>query len=176
MWRNYLTVGLRALAKNKTYAFINIFGLAHRPGRLPDDPALRPLRAELRQMAAQRGEHLPVPEPLPGHADRRGGASADDLLRRRHRAREGFPAGRAGSSTRSSTGAGRASATARRCAIEDVLLVDGKLFFDVLQFPLRPGRSRQRARQARIGGAHGERGEAAVRHATDVVGQTLTMI
>ncbi|WP_442679686.1 ABC transporter permease [Sphingomonas sp. ASY06-1R] len=28
MFRNYLTVGLRALAKNKTYAFINIFGLA----------------------------------------------------------------------------------------------------------------------------------------------------
>ena len=28
MWRNYLTVGLRALTRNKTYAFINIFGLA----------------------------------------------------------------------------------------------------------------------------------------------------
>ena len=28
MWRNYMTVGLRALAKNRTYAFINIFGLA----------------------------------------------------------------------------------------------------------------------------------------------------
>jgi putative ABC transport system permease protein len=28
MWRNYLTVGIRALAKNKTYAFINIAGLA----------------------------------------------------------------------------------------------------------------------------------------------------
>lgn len=28
MWRNYLTVGVRALAKNKTYAFINVFGLA----------------------------------------------------------------------------------------------------------------------------------------------------
>jgi putative ABC transport system permease protein len=28
MWRNYLVVALRALAKNKTYAFINIFGLA----------------------------------------------------------------------------------------------------------------------------------------------------
>jgi putative ABC transport system permease protein len=28
MLRNYLTVGLRALAKNRTYAFINIFGLA----------------------------------------------------------------------------------------------------------------------------------------------------
>jgi putative ABC transport system permease protein len=28
MWQNYLTVGFRALAKNKTYAFINILGLA----------------------------------------------------------------------------------------------------------------------------------------------------
>jgi putative ABC transport system permease protein len=28
MWRNYLTVSLRALTKNKTYAFINLFGLA----------------------------------------------------------------------------------------------------------------------------------------------------
>ncbi|HWT12920.1 MAG TPA: ABC transporter permease [Allosphingosinicella sp.] len=28
MWRNYVTVGLRSLLKNKTYAFINIFGLA----------------------------------------------------------------------------------------------------------------------------------------------------
>jgi putative ABC transport system permease protein len=28
MWRNYVVVGIRALAKNKTYAFINIFGLA----------------------------------------------------------------------------------------------------------------------------------------------------
>jgi putative ABC transport system permease protein len=28
MWRNYVTVGLRALMKNRTYAFINIFGLA----------------------------------------------------------------------------------------------------------------------------------------------------
>ncbi len=28
MWQNYVTVGLRALLKNKTYAFINILGLA----------------------------------------------------------------------------------------------------------------------------------------------------
>src|SRR3954463_14937862 len=28
MWRNYLTVGFRALMKNRTYAFINILGLA----------------------------------------------------------------------------------------------------------------------------------------------------
>ena len=27
MWRNYLTVAIRALIKNRTYAFINIFGL-----------------------------------------------------------------------------------------------------------------------------------------------------
>ncbi|MGZ8351198.1 MAG: ABC transporter permease [Allosphingosinicella sp.] len=28
MWRNYLTVGVRALMRSRTYAFINIFGLA----------------------------------------------------------------------------------------------------------------------------------------------------
>ncbi|HEX8642088.1 MAG TPA: ABC transporter permease, partial [Allosphingosinicella sp.] len=28
MWRNYLTVGLRSLLKSRTYAFINILGLA----------------------------------------------------------------------------------------------------------------------------------------------------
>jgi putative ABC transport system permease protein len=28
MWRNYLTVGLRSLLRSRTYAFINIFGLA----------------------------------------------------------------------------------------------------------------------------------------------------
>ena len=28
MWRNYLTVGIRALAKNRVYAAINIVGLA----------------------------------------------------------------------------------------------------------------------------------------------------
>ena len=28
MWRNYLMVGFRALAKSRIYAFINIFGLA----------------------------------------------------------------------------------------------------------------------------------------------------
>ncbi|HYD14548.1 MAG TPA: ABC transporter permease [Allosphingosinicella sp.] len=28
MWRNYVTVGFRALTKNKTYAFINVVGLA----------------------------------------------------------------------------------------------------------------------------------------------------
>jgi putative ABC transport system permease protein len=28
MWRNYVTVGLRALTKNKVYAFINVFGLS----------------------------------------------------------------------------------------------------------------------------------------------------
>src|SRR5918997_871434 len=28
MWRNYLTVGLRSLLNSRTYAFINVFGLA----------------------------------------------------------------------------------------------------------------------------------------------------
>src|SRR5687767_10347137 len=28
MWRNYLTMTVRTLARNKTYAFVNLFGLA----------------------------------------------------------------------------------------------------------------------------------------------------
>ena len=41
MWRNYLTVGLRSLAKNRLYSFINIAGLAigwlaHAIGAAPD--------------------------------------------------------------------------------------------------------------------------------------------
>ncbi len=48
MWRNYLTVGLRALTKNKTYAFINIVGLAIGLARPPDPPALRALRNLIR--------------------------------------------------------------------------------------------------------------------------------
>jgi hypothetical protein len=43
MWRNYLTVGLRALAKNRTYAFINIVRPGARHRRVPADPRLRPL-------------------------------------------------------------------------------------------------------------------------------------
>ena len=43
MWRNYLTVGVRSLAKNRAYAAINIVGARDRHGGMPDDPALRPL-------------------------------------------------------------------------------------------------------------------------------------
>ena len=49
MWRNYLDVGVRALAKNKTYAFINIFGLAIGLAACLMLLALRPLRDELRR-------------------------------------------------------------------------------------------------------------------------------
>ena len=67
-----LTVGVRALVKNKTYAFINIFGLAI--GLAACLMLLLYVRYEtqLRPLAAQCGEHLPVPEPLPRQADRRG--------------------------------------------------------------------------------------------------------
>ncbi len=46
----------------------------HRPRRLPDAAPLRPLRDQLRQLAPQCGEHLPVPEPLhdPSRPARRG--------------------------------------------------------------------------------------------------------
>ena len=59
MWRNYLTVGLRALAKNKTYAFINIFGLAIGLAACLLHPALRALRDQLRRMAAEQRPGLP---------------------------------------------------------------------------------------------------------------------
>ena len=44
MWRNYVTVGLRALAKNKIYAFINIFGLAVGLAACLPDSVVRELR------------------------------------------------------------------------------------------------------------------------------------
>ena len=65
-----------------------------RHGRVPDDPALRALRAELRQMAAQRRKHLSAADPLPLGGDRRGNRPADDLVHHRGADQEGFPAGR----------------------------------------------------------------------------------
>ena len=64
MWRNYLTVGVRALVKNKTYAFINIFGLAI--GLAACLMLLLYVRYETSYDAwlPECGEHLPVPEPL----------------------------------------------------------------------------------------------------------------
>ena len=49
MWRNYMTVGVRALAKNRAYAAINIAGLA----------LARPFRGSCRLIGHERSR-LPI--------------------------------------------------------------------------------------------------------------------
>jgi hypothetical protein len=74
-----------------------------RPRRLPDDPALRPLRDELRQLAAGRGADLPGAGRSHERRDRRTGPAAGIARRRRglartrlSRDRGGHPRGRPG--------------------------------------------------------------------------------
>ena len=148
MWRNYLTVGFRALAKNKTYAFINIFGLGARPRRLPDDPALRPLRDELRRVAAQCGEHLPVPELTIAPSE-----TGEEI----NLQMTSFVAGPAlkkdfpqietpvyAMSTAPVIMRGRPGARRPRTSCSSTAI-----FFDVLQIPARPGRSARRRSRSR---------------------------
>ncbi len=95
MWRNYLTVGLRALAKNKTYTFINIFGLTL--GFAACLLILLFVRYDLSYDAgfAQCGAHLPGAE----RAGRDGGAAdlhPADLLSGRGGAEARLPRGRGG--------------------------------------------------------------------------------
>ena len=71
MWRNYMTVGIRALTKNKTYAFINIVGLAIGLAACLMLLVYVRYETQLRQLAAECGEHLPVPDLLSRPADRR---------------------------------------------------------------------------------------------------------
>ena len=95
MWRNYLTVGVRALVKNKTYAFINIFGLAI--GLAACLMLLLYVRYE-----TSYDNWLPNAENTyqfqthyHGPADRRAQRPANGLLRRRPAAQGRFPADRA---------------------------------------------------------------------------------
>ena len=100
MWRNYMTVGVRALVKNKTYAFINIFGLAI--GLAACLMLLLYVRYETTydQWLPNAENTLPVPDPLSGQADRPDRRPANDLLCDRRAAQERFPADRAAWSTR----------------------------------------------------------------------------
>ena len=91
MWRNYVIVGIRALAKSRTYAFINIFGLGDRHGRLPDDPSLRALRGQLRPLDPRVRAHLPGPELVQVERDGPGGPAPDDALCGGQVARDNFP-------------------------------------------------------------------------------------
>ena len=76
MWRNYMTVGVRALAKSRTYAFINIFGLAI--GMAACLMILLFVRYETSydQWLPECGAHLPGPELVQVERDRPGGPAA----------------------------------------------------------------------------------------------------
>jgi hypothetical protein len=142
MWRNYLTVGFRALAKNKTYAFINIFGLA-----IGMAACLMILLYVRYEMSYDRwlpeAERLPGPELVQVERDRRGSQLQMTPYRRGAVARKDFPQieKRSTSSTtiRSSSRTGQATST------EDYLWVDEN-FLDVVPLPLVRG---DRARSAR---------------------------
>ena len=142
MWRNYMTVGVRALVKNKTYAFINIFGLAiglaaclmllvyvryetNYDEWLPNAENTYQLQSHYK--AKQTGEetHLQMTSYVAGQRLKADFPQVDRIVY-------------ALSSAPVIMRNGNALPT------EDVLLVDN-LFFDVLQFPLVRRRFAQRA-------------------------------
>jgi putative ABC transport system permease protein len=136
MWRNYLTVGLRALAKNKTYAFINIFGLALGLAAclmiliyvryelsydkwLPNADNTYQLQSHYRDAQTGEEQHLQMTSYVAGTAFKKDFPQVDKIVY-------------ALSTSPVALRRGEALTT------EDVLLVDN-LFFDVLQFPLVKG-------------------------------------
>ncbi|MGQ0659607.1 ABC transporter permease [Sphingosinicella sp.] len=172
MWRNYFNVGVRALVKNKTYAFINIFGLAIGLAAclmlllyvryettydewLPN--AENVYQFQSHYLSKQTGEdrHFQMTAVVAGE-----------------RLERDFP-----QIERSVYALGSAPVIMRggqAMPTDDVLLVDD-LFFDVLQFPLVQGDPRTAL--ARPGTAVVTQSEARrIFGREDVIGQTLTMV
>jgi putative ABC transport system permease protein len=136
MWRNYVTVGFRALAKNRTYAFINIFGLAIGLAAcllillyvryeasydewLPNAQNTYQLQSHYRDKQTGEENKLQMTAYVAGTSLRKDFPQVDKTVY-------------ALSSSPVVLRGGEALPT------EDVLLVDN-LFFDVLQFPLLKG-------------------------------------
>jgi putative ABC transport system permease protein len=136
MWRNYVTVGFRALAKNRTYAFINIFGLAIGLAAcllillyvryeasydewLPNSENSYQLQSHYRDKQTGEETKLQMTAFVAGTSLRKDFPQVDKTVY-------------ALSSSPVVLRGGEALPT------EDVLLVDN-LFFDVLQFPLLKG-------------------------------------
>ena len=94
MWRNYLTVGVRVLTEGPYLCDRQHRRPGARPRRLPDPAPLRPLRAQLRSMAARPRGRLPAADLLHRLRDRRGRRDADGAICRRHDASPGCPADR----------------------------------------------------------------------------------
>jgi len=172
MWRNYMTVGVRALVKNKTYAFINIFGLAiglaaclmlllyvryetAYDSWLPNAENTYQFQSHYKSKQTGEEGHLQMTSYVAGQR-----LKADfPQVERRVYALSSSPVVMRG---------GNALPT------EDVLMVDD-LFFDVLQFPLVQGDPRTALN--RPGTVVLTQTEARrIFGREDVLGQTLTMV
>ena len=172
MWRNYMTVGVRALVKNKTYAFINIFGLAIG------------LAACLLLLVYVRYETT-YDQDLPNaentyqfqthYQDKQTGQVGDLQMASyitQQRLRNDFPQIERSVYALSSAPVIRRGAEA--LSTEKVLLVDN-LFFDVLQFPFAQGDPNTALNQAN--NVVLTQSEARRIFGTEnVLGRTLTMI
>ncbi|HET9428737.1 MAG TPA: ABC transporter permease [Allosphingosinicella sp.] len=136
MWRNYMTVGIRALLKNKTYAFINIFGLGVGLAAclmlllyvryetsydqwLPNAENSYQLQSHYRSRQTGEETHLQMTSYVAGQRLKADFPQVDKTVY----ALSSSPVIMRG---------------AEALPTEDVLLVDN-LFFDVLQFPLVQG-------------------------------------
>ena len=172
MWRNYMTVGIRALAKNRTYAFINIFGLAiglaaclmlllyvryetNYDSWLPNSENSYQFQSHYQSKQTGEESHLQMTAYVAGQRLRQDVPEIDRTVY-------------ALSSSPVLLRNGESLPT------DDVLLVDN-LFFDVLQFPLVQGDPRTALSQT--GTAVVTESEARRIFGTDqVVGRTLTMV
>ena len=148
MWRNYLTVGVRALAKNKTYAFINIFGLAiglaaclmillyvryetSYDSWLPNADNIYQFQTHYRDRQTGEEQKFQMASYVSGPALRKDFPQVERMV---YVSSGGFTVIRNGEAI----------------AIENASLVDGP-FFDVLPLPARQGRSEDGAGQCRVG-------------------------
>jgi putative ABC transport system permease protein len=172
MWRNYLTVGLRALAKNKTYAFINIFGLAlglaacllillyvryelAYDAWLPNAENSYQFQSHYRDDDTGEENKLQMTSFVAGTALKKDFPQVDKTVYALSNAPVVLRGGEA-------------------LPTEDVLLVDN-LFFDVLQFPLvkgDPGTALRQVNSLVVTETEGRR----LFGAADPMGKTVTMV
>jgi putative ABC transport system permease protein len=172
MWRNYVTVGVRALVKNRTYAFINIFGLG--VGLAACLMLLLYVRYETSY--DQRLPNAQNAYQLQTHYKSKQTGEENDLQMASYvsgqRLAADFP-----QIDRSVYALGTAPVVMRGAealATDDVLLVDN-LFFDVLQFPFAQGDPRTALVQS--GNVVLTQSEARRIFGTEnVMGRTLTMV
>jgi putative ABC transport system permease protein len=172
MWRNYMTVGVRALVKNKTYAFINIVGLAIGLAAclmlliyvryetsydewLPNAPNTYQLQSHYKSKQTGEESHLQMTSYVAGQ-----------------RLKANFP--QVERSVYALSSAPVILRNGEALPTDDVLLVDN-LFFDVLRFPLVQGEPRRAL--AQTNSVVLTQTEARRIFGTDnVMGRTLTMI